>query len=49
MTDTQDATMLGSDVKVEMTGPMTNPKLRTKLSEYGRRERTDGPYRDDLE
>ena len=37
--------MLGADVKVEMT----NPKLKTKLSEYGTRDRTDGPYRDNLE
>merc|ERR1711977_409541 len=32
-------------IKVEMT----NPKLRTKLSEYGKRRRTDGPYADNLE
>lgn len=46
MTDTQDASLLGDNVKVEMT----NPKLKTKLSEYGRRnKRTDGPYKDNLE
>jgi len=28
---------------------LTNPKLRTHLHEYGRRNRTDGPYADDLE
>ncbi|USW55086.1 Putative FAD/NAD(P)-binding domain, FAD/NAD(P)-binding domain superfamily [Septoria linicola] len=27
----------------------TNPKLRTKLFEYGKRRRTDGPYADNLE
>ena len=43
MTDTQDASMLGDQVK-EVQTTMTNPKLRTKLSEYGRRQRTDGPY-----
>lgn len=45
MTDTQDDTMVGENVKVELT----NPKLKTKLSEYGSRDRTDGPYRDNLE
>lgn len=45
MADTQDDSMVGQNVKVELT----NPKLKTKLSEYGRRERTDGPYRDNLE
>jgi cation diffusion facilitator CzcD-associated flavoprotein CzcO len=30
-------------------GEMINPKLHTKLSEYGRRRRTDGPYADNLE
>ena len=45
MADTQDATMVGENAKIEMT----NPKLKTKLSEYGKRERTDGPYRDNLE
>lgn len=45
MTDTQDPTMLGDQVKIELA----NPKLKTKLSEYGRRNRTDGPYRDNLE
>ncbi|ETI26881.1 hypothetical protein G647_09980 [Cladophialophora carrionii CBS 160.54] len=30
-------------------GEMTNPKLKTKLWEYGRRRRTDGPYADNLE
>lgn len=45
MTDTQDASMLGDQAKVELV----NPKLKTKLSEYGRRARTDGPYRDNLE
>ncbi|KAI9877416.1 MAG: hypothetical protein M1823_007107, partial [Watsoniomyces obsoletus] len=34
-----------TDTKVEMT----NPKLRTHLHEYGRRNRTDGPYADNLE
>lgn len=27
----------------------TNPKLRTQLWEYGKRRRTDGPYKDNLE
>ena len=45
MTDTQDASILGDQAKVEMV----NPKLKTKLSEYGVRDRTDGPYRDNLE
>lgn len=30
-------------------GEMTNPKLKTKLWEYGNRRRTDGPYVDNLE
>ena len=33
------------EVKVQME----NPKLKTKLSEYDTRDRTDGPYRDNLE
>ena len=41
----QDDSIVGKDVKIELT----NPKLKTKLSEYGKRERTDGPYRDNLE
>lgn len=45
MTDTQDPTMVGDKPKVELA----NPKLKTKLSEYGKRSRTDGPYRDSLE
>ncbi|KAF1935991.1 cyclohexanone monooxygenase [Clathrospora elynae] len=28
---------------------MTNPKLKTQLWEYGERQRTDGPYADNLE
>ena len=28
---------------------LTNPKLKTKLWEYNKRERTDGPYADNLE
>ena len=48
MTDTQDESMLGDQVK-EVQTTMTNPKLRTKLSEYGQRRRTDGPYADNLE
>ena len=40
-----DDTIGGASTKVEMT----NPKLRTHLHEYGRRERTDGPYADNLE
>ena len=47
MTDTQDATMLGNEGEVKLE--MANPKLKTKLSEYGTRDRTDGPYRDNLE
>ena len=34
----QDDSIVGENVKVELT----NPKLKTKLSEYGKRERTDG-------
>ena len=45
MTDSQDDTMVGANVKVQLT----NPKLKTKLSEYGSRDRTDGAYRDNLE
>lgn len=45
MADTQDPTMVGDKPKVELA----NPKLKTKLSEYGKRSRTDGPYRDNLE
>ena len=33
----------------ESNPKMSNPKLRTKLHEYGRRRRTDGPYADNLE
>ncbi|TKA75117.1 hypothetical protein B0A55_05024 [Friedmanniomyces simplex] len=33
----------------EMLDPVTNPKLKTQLREYGRRSRTDGPYADNLE
>ena len=45
MADTQDDTMLGENVKVELT----NPKLKTKLSEYGRRDKDTFPYNDNLE
>ncbi len=30
-------------------GETTNPKLRTKLSEYGKRRKNDGVYADNLE
>ncbi|KAK5711156.1 hypothetical protein LTR15_012644 [Elasticomyces elasticus] len=33
----------------EMVDPVTNPKLKTQLREYGRRSRHDGPYADNLE
>ena len=45
MTEAMDASVGAPNVKVEMT----NPKLRTHLHEYGRRNRTDGPYADNLE
>lgn len=45
MADTQDDTAVGESVKVELT----NPKLKTKLSEYGRREKDTFPYNDNLE
>ena len=47
---TQDETIprdANVGMKVEMA--MDNPKLRTKLSEYGKRSRTDGPYADNLD
>jgi hypothetical protein len=44
MADAQDDTMVGENVKVEMT----NPKLKTMLSEYGRRERTDGMVNNEI-
>lgn len=37
--------MLGTQTKVVMT----NPKLKQHLHQYGTRDRTDGPYRDNLE
>lgn len=46
MTDGVDSSILGDKVQAKMQ--MENPKLRTKLSEYGRRGRTDGPYSDNL-
>ena len=39
--------MLGSDTPVKVE--MANPKLKQHLSEYGSRDRTDGPYQDNLE
>ncbi|TKA32314.1 hypothetical protein B0A54_14465 [Friedmanniomyces endolithicus] len=33
----------------EMMDPVTNPKLKRELREYGKRGRTDGPYADNLE
>lgn len=42
--------LVGENVtEVKTQSAQTNPKLRTKLSEYGKRQRTDGPYRDNLE
>lgn len=45
MTEAMDASVGAPKTKVLMT----NPKLRTHLHEYGRRNRTDGPYADNLE
>ena len=47
MTEAMDDSVTGASVKIMQ--PESNPKLRTHLHEYGRRQRTDGPYADNLE
>jgi len=47
MTEAMDDSIGAPNGKVKVE--MQNPKLRTHLHEYGRRNRTDGPYADNLE
>ena len=47
MTEAMDEGVGAPSFKVE--SELTNPKLRTHLHEYGRRNRTDGPYADNLD
>ena len=50
MTEAMDDSISAPNGKVKVTQPeLSNPKLRTHLHEYGRRNRTDGPYADNLE
>lgn len=48
MTEAMDGDIGSAKVKI-IQPELSNPKLRTHLHEYGRRQRTDGPYADNLE